>query len=189
VYGALAALAVGWGLLRGNPDLFHHPDSWMRLDLGLGLAVGLPTGIAIGVGFAWATRLAVRRTTFARRIHVEFRMLFGPLSERDVLAFSALSAVSEEVVFRGALQPAIGLLLSALAFGAIHVGPSLRVFWPWTVSALGMGLLFGLLFQGLGDLSAPIAAHFTVNFLNLSFINDFDPMPTIAAGMRRRATG
>src|SRR5688572_27513617 len=110
VYGTLAVLAVGWGFLRGDPDLFHHPEGWLHLGLPLALGLGIPSGVGIGVLFAWATRLAVRRLQFARRIHVEFRALFGRLSETDILAFSALSALSEELVFRGALQPAIGLL-------------------------------------------------------------------------------
>ena len=119
VYGTLAVLAIGWGFLRGDPDLFHHPDGWLHLDVGMALAIGIPVGVAIGALFAWATRLAVRRTAFARRIPVEFRALFGPLAERDILLFSALSAVSEEIVFRGALQPILGLVLAALAFGLV----------------------------------------------------------------------
>ncbi len=184
VYGGMAALAALWGLLRGNPDVFHDPagdGASSPTTVGLGLA----TGIAIGVVIAALTRLAVRRTGALRRLHLEFRGLFGPLSDRDVLVFAALSAGAEELFFRGALQPAIGLPLSVLVFGFLHVGPSIRVFWPWTLSALAMGLLFGVLFRAFGDLTAPIAAHFTVNFLNLGFIADYDPAPSIARGLRR----
>jgi membrane protease YdiL (CAAX protease family) len=38
------------------------------------------------------------------------------------------------------------------------------------VSALLMGLLFGWLVHLTGDLGAPIAAHFTINYMNLRYI-------------------
>src|SRR5262245_27352476 len=126
VYGTLAVAAVGWGFVRGDPDVFHHPAPWLHLGAPLAVGTGIPLGLALGFSFAWATRLAVRRLELARRLHVEFRALFGPLSEKDVLAFSALSAVGEELAFRGALQPAVGLLIASLLFGLVHMGPSLR---------------------------------------------------------------
>ena len=49
------------------------------------------------------------------------------------------------------------------------MGPGKR-FVPWTVSALALGVAFGALAQETGNLGAPIAAHFTINFLNLRYI-------------------
>jgi membrane protease YdiL (CAAX protease family) len=45
---------------------------------------------------------------------------------------------------------------------------------PWTASALLIGLLLGGLYVVVGDLGAPIAAHFVVNYLNLRYINAHD---------------
>ena len=54
-------------------------------------------------------------------------------------------------------------------FGAAHV-PVRRGLWPWPFMAFGMGLVFGWMFLEFGDLTGPILAHATINFLNLRYI-------------------
>jgi hypothetical protein len=115
------------------------------------------------------SRVAVRRFKWAQRLHRDFRNLLGPLSSREVLVLALASAIGEELLFRGALQPWIGLWPQAIIFAALHVGPGAR-FLPWTASALVLGVAFGYMFQATGDLGGPIAAHFTINYLNLQFI-------------------
>ena len=56
-----------------------------------------------------------------------------------------------------------------MIFALLHIGPGQR-FLPWTLSSLGVGLLLGSVYVGMGDLIGPIAIHFTVNFLNLQDI-------------------
>jgi len=79
------------------------------------------------------------------------------------------SSIGEELLFRGALMPWLGIWLQAAIFALLHVGPGRR-FLPWTVSAFVLGLLFGALAQWTGNLGGPIAAHFAINFLNLRYI-------------------
>lgn len=177
VYGALAATAVGWGIVRGDPDLYHHPAPWLDLGALAGAALGVALGLGVGAAVVVATRLAVRRTSWARHLHVEFRQIFGPLSTRDVMVFAVLSSVAEELFFRGALQPAIGLGGSSLVFGLLHVGPTRR-FAPWTAMAIAMGFVLGALYQATGDLLAPMVAHLTINAVNLQYITDYDPLPS-----------
>lgn len=177
VYGALAAAAFAWAFVRGDLDLYDHPAPWLHLG-GLASALtGLALGLAVGGGVVAATRTLVRRTEWARRLHLEFRQIFGPLSTRDVLVFAGLSSVAEELFFRGALQPSLGLVASSLVFGLLHVGPSRR-FLPWTGMAIAMGFVLGALYQATGNLVAPVVAHLTINALNLQYISDYDPEPT-----------
>jgi membrane protease YdiL (CAAX protease family) len=126
-------------------------------------------GVALGLAVVFLTRLAVHRFDWARQLHRSFRGLLGNLSARDVFILALASSIGEELLFRGALLPWIGLVPSAVVFALLHVGPGAR-FLPWTLSAFVAGLIFGLLFQELGDLGAPIAAHFTINYLNLGYI-------------------
>lgn len=79
------------------------------------------------------------------------------------------SSFGEEIFFRGALVPAVGLWASSVVFAFLHIGPKLR-FLPWTFSSLVAGLVFGQLFLWSGDLSGPVVAHFTVNALNLRYL-------------------
>jgi hypothetical protein len=99
--------------------------------------------------------------------------LLGPLPGAEIVALALASAVGEEIFFRGALLPVVGLWGSSAIFALLHVGPKPR-FLPWTFSSLVAGLVFGQLFLWTGDLSGPVVAHFTVNALNLRYLATTD---------------
>jgi uncharacterized protein len=126
-------------------------------------------GLAVGLLVVFLTRLAVHRFEWARRLHRSFRGLVATLNARDVLILALASSVGEELLFRGALLPWLGLWGSTLVFALLHIGPGLR-YLPWTASAFVIGLLFGVMFRELGDLGGPIVAHFVINYLNLNYI-------------------
>jgi membrane protease YdiL (CAAX protease family) len=126
-------------------------------------------GAAAGLGVVGLTRLATRRWQWARDLHGSFRDLLGPLTLREIVILAAASSIGEELLFRGALLPWLGPWLQAIVFALLHVGPGKR-FLPWTLSALVLGLAFGGLAMWTGNVGAPIAAHFMINFLNLRFI-------------------
>ena len=88
---------------------------------------------------------------------------------REIVILALASSIGEELLFRGALLPWMGLWVQAAVFAALHIGPGRR-FLPWTASALALGLAFGALAQWTGNLGGPIAAHFAINFLNLRYI-------------------
>ena len=85
---------------------------------------------------------------------------------RDLVLVSVASGVGEEVFFRGALQPALGVVLASLLFGALHVGPDRR-YLVWTLWAVGAGFLFGYRYIWTGCLLAPITAHVLHNAATL----------------------
>jgi hypothetical protein len=159
-YGATTAAAIIWGVLAGRPLLWTAGTSWARASLGALVGLGL------GLGVVGLSRLAVRRLVWARELNVWFGSLLGPLSTGDCLALAALSAVGEELLFRGAMQPTLGLILTTVLFGLAHVPPRVR-YLPWTIAAAVLGLAFGVLAQHGGSLAGPIVAHFVVNALNL----------------------
>jgi hypothetical protein len=108
----------------------------------------------------------VHRYEWARALHRDFRARLEPLSDSERLILAAASSIGEEVFFRGALLPAVGLVWSSAVFALLHVGPRARHL-PWTASSFAAGLVFGQLFLWSGDLTGAVVAHFTVNFLNL----------------------
>lgn len=185
VYGALALLAVVWGVLREEPNLYFHPRPLCPWPFPGGTALALAFGAATALVVARGTRVLVQRTGWARRLHVEFRELLGHLSPREIAFLAITSGVAEELFFRGAMQPETGLVVTSLVFGAVHIGPS-RHFWPWTAWAAVMGFVFGGLYVATGELLAPIVAHVVINYENLHFINSYDPSPphTDAEGPR-----
>lgn len=138
-------------------------------------------GVGIGLLTVFASNVLEKHAEWARRLSDEFATLLGPLKPVDVLILAVTSGVAEELFFRGFLQQVLterlfdgngilGLVVAAFAFGLMHIGPNWKVFWPWTVMAIVMGFVIGGAYLFTGNLLAPIIAHFTINYLNLSSI-------------------
>ena len=113
--------------------------------------------------------MALYRFEWARSLHRELRNLLFPLTEIEIVVLAVASSLGEEMFFRGAMMPAIGLFGSSAVFALLHIGPKARHL-PWTASSFAIGLLFGAMFQWTGDLTGPVVAHFLVNFLNLRHV-------------------
>ena len=166
LYGGLALVAVAIAAVRGDYNIYVLEGvTTSPLQLGASLLLG----IAIGLAFVFGSRLAVHRFSWARQLHRDFRGILGKLSGKEILILAVASAVGEELLFRGALLPWLGLWPQAVIFALLHIGPGVR-FLPWTLSSLAVAVLFGYLYLWTGDLGAPIAAHFVINYLNLRFI-------------------
>lgn len=74
-----------------------------------------------------------------------------------------LSAFGEELLFRGGLQPTLGLWPSALLFGLAHGGWRLAELWSYVLVATLAGALFGYLYLLSGSLVASMLAHGVYN--------------------------
>jgi membrane protease YdiL (CAAX protease family) len=159
-YLALAIAGVVWlGFQRGRigAELFVSPDQpWIDL------AAGVATGAAL-LGVWEALR---RGSHAARALEAELGKLVAPLSRSEALALAAISAIGEELFFRGALQGALGLLPAAALFALLHAGPA-KPFRVWGLFALLAGLGLGALVVWRGALGGAIVAHALVNGVNL----------------------
>lgn len=174
VYGLLAVAAVLWSGLRGDWSPWDADTAWLPLGHGARVAVSLGGGVLVAALTIAATRVLVRRANWARRLHTDFRALLGPLGGTEIAAYALLSGFAEELFFRGAMQPTLGVALTSLVFGAVHFGPTRR-FWVWTVWAGVMGLVFGALVALTGNLYGAVLAHLVINYENLHFIESYDP--------------
>ena len=187
IYGALAALAMFIGFVRENLDIYHHPKGFLTqaFSFPIGAVSAGVIGILFGLIVAYATRYTVYRFAWAKTLHQEFRGIFGPISSIDIFGYAAISAVAEELFFRGALQPTIGIVATSTIFGLLHFAPG-RKFIPWPIQAIVMGFALGGLFWLTGNLIAPVAAHFTINYQNLHFINRYNPEPELPKSLIRQ---
>lgn len=97
----------------------------------------------------------------------------------SVLAIACAPAVCEELMFRGLVLPAfaawrgprVGLVVSALLFGAIHIDYAAGGVSAYRVPfALVVGLGFGLLRLRTRTLLAPVLAHGTLNALTFAAV-------------------
>jgi membrane protease YdiL (CAAX protease family) len=174
IYGGLAVLGVAWAVWRGRPWVFQHPDPWLEVPRYWGIGASLAAGIVIAALTIVLTRVLVRRTRWARELHVAFRELLGPLGSGTIAILALASGIGEEIFFRGAIQPSAGIVITSLVFGAIHVGKDRR-FFAWTIWATAMGFILGAVHEATGSLVGPIVAHVAVNYENLQFIGSHDP--------------
>ena len=172
LYGSLALAAILISAARGDVDIYRIEGISTPLFMALSPLIGLALGLVV----VFMSRLAVHRFDWARRLHNDFRQILGKLSYKEILVLALASSIGEELLFRGALQPMIGIWPQAVVFALLHIGPGAR-FLPWTLSAFAVGLVFGWLFHATGDLGGPIVAHFAINFMNLHFIARFDAPP------------
>jgi membrane protease YdiL (CAAX protease family) len=154
---------VGLAALGRTIDLrlFVDVSSWW-LDLALGLGVGFAL-----LGF-WA--LVRWRLASARELERTLGRLVGPLGGEEIVALALISALGEEVAFRGALQSWLGLYPATALFALLHVGPG-ATFRPWTLFAFTGGLAFGTLVATRESLGAAIVAHCVVNLVQLRRIS------------------
>lgn len=174
IYGALSLLTVGIALACGRSPL--TVDAWLALPAWSRHPASLAGGLALAAGTVCATRVFVRRWRWAMALHADLRPAVKDLRGPTLVVLGIASGVSEELLFRGLLAPAVGLVVSSVAFGLLH---RLRGAsgWIWTAWAAVMGLLFGALFFATGSLLGPVVAHAAINVANLRFLRDTDVEP------------
>jgi membrane protease YdiL (CAAX protease family) len=159
---AAPAGMVGSGLLirqlarRDAAGLLHGPS---LASLTWGAVTGLISMGLIALLYKSDKRLerAIRQS--GMKVGLEALEMAGyPV----MLTVVSAAAFGEEVLFRGGLQPVIGLIPAALLFGFSHGGWQ-REMWAYVLAAVLAGCLFGFLYQATGDLWAPIFAHMVHN--------------------------
>ncbi|MCP5057825.1 MAG: CPBP family intramembrane metalloprotease [bacterium] len=165
-YGVIAAVAWVWRwAVDGVGPWAPGPEPAAMGPFTSGL-VGLVAGLVLVVLSRMWTSATASGTALAEALGELVRGLSLPA----VALLALASGLAEEMLFRGALQAQVGWLLASLLFGAAHYlpGPGLRI---WAVFALLAGGIFGGLFVWTGTLVAPVAAHITVNGLNLRWLS------------------
>lgn len=163
-YAAMFGVAALLAWIFDLPSLWRRPPTW---PAPWAQPLGLAAGVALGLVAHGASRLAARRFAWARSFYERLADLLGPLTTTQIVVAAAASGFGEELLFRGALLPLLGLVPQALIFGVVHWTPG-RAFRFWPLYAAVMGLGLGGLYLGSGTILAPVLAHFTVNYFGLS---------------------
>ncbi len=162
LYAGMGLLAIFIAAWRGDPNVFavgpHGDAVW-----------GPPLGLALALGVVLFCRFAASQWQWAQLLNRSFRDVLGPLTNRDIWLLAVTSSIGEEMLFRGALTPWLGIWLQAAVFALLHIGPDRR-FIPWTIFAALLGVVLGYLAMATGNLAGAIIAHFVINALNLRFI-------------------
>jgi membrane protease YdiL (CAAX protease family) len=163
-YGAMGIAALVWRMWTPGDSILHPSPAaaaraWsVPAALGAGLAAGL---VALAISEA-----LTRWTALGQALSDLLAESLGPLDRANAWLLALASGLAEEMFFRGALQPKVGILGASILFGAAHFLPR-RELALWSVYAIGIGLGLGALYEWTGQLVAPVAAHVLVNGINL----------------------
>jgi len=132
-------------------------------------ARSLLNGLILGLAIVGISHLSVKLFRNMRQATALMAQMLGPLSVAQAVWLAVLSGFGEELLFRGALWPHLGLVGGAVLFGVIHTVP-VRTLAFYPVFAFLAGLVLGLLRENSGSLWPPVLCHFTVNALNLAWL-------------------
>ncbi len=139
--------------------------SWQEARMRLGLVMPTLTGLGaalllvpvfFGTSCAADKAAQVLTPSTSQAIDAIVRQLFRAFaSPGGALLLGVVAGISEEILFRGALVPRLGLVISALLFASLHseYGLSLQ-----TADVFLLGLVLGILRQRAGT-TATIIAH------------------------------
>lgn len=156
----LALVVIGWR--TGDEGIASRlVGERPLLELALGVAAGLTSAYLLrGLGRFW---------TAGRELEDGLVRILGPLRPASCAVLALSSGIAEELAFRAALQPEVGLVVASLLFGLVHA-PLKRELMAWPLLAAAMGFLLGWLYDWTGGVLAPVAAHVAVNWVNLLYL-------------------
>ncbi len=155
----LLAIAKIWQKL-GAIQLLSIQFSSQALLWSLGLALG----ITIASSLIYRLWPAYRRSA-----DFYLELVIKPLMWTDLIWLGLLPGLSEELLFRGIMLPALGLnifavLVSSLLFGVLHLSGAGQ--WPYVVWATIVGFALGYCALVTGNLLVPVIAHIITNLVS-----------------------
>ena len=172
-YRFLTIIVAGEGTMLGAAVA---GAAWARVPLATGsVPAGILWGLVAAGTLGWVN-LALLRWQSNRWPGNALRYICGtivrPLFAQarvwQILLVSALAGAAEELLFRGLLQPLVGLAAASVIFGAVHVGG--RAFIGYGAWAACIGAFFGWLMIATGGLVAPVVAHAVYDALALAYV-------------------
>ncbi len=181
---------------RSAPNIDLNPESLIKkstLVYGVMAAVGLAAMAffhdSIKTAFLWPSapmemgRLVVSGLTAAgvllvlsyffedwfesfRELKAIVMQVLGKVSVPMAIYLSLVTSIGEELLFRGAIQPFAGLLLTSILFGMLHMGHK-GIISAWSIWALIAGCLLGWMYEETASIWPPLIAHFGVNMVSI----------------------
>nr|WP_228014477.1 CPBP family intramembrane glutamic endopeptidase [Fortiea sp. LEGE XX443] len=145
--------------------VFLFKWEWNEIDVLWGLGVGaMITGLS---GLAYRLWPLYRQSA-----DYYLELVLRPLALPDLIWLGLLPGLSEELLFRGVMLPALGLdhvavIVSSLCFGVLHLSGSQQ--WPYVIWATIIGVILGYSALLSGNLLVPIVAHIMTNWVSSYF--------------------
>ncbi|MBW4687519.1 MAG: CPBP family intramembrane metalloprotease [Komarekiella atlantica HA4396-MV6] len=166
VLGAMGATAIillivaKLSLYFGNFSLFSW--KWDEKELLLGVGLGIIITALSGLAYRFSP-------PYRKSADYYLELVLKPLALPDLIWLGLLPGLSEELLFRGVILPALGsditaVIVSSLCFGVLHLSGSQQ--WPYVIWASIVGILLGYSALITGNLLVPIVAHIVTNWIS-----------------------
>jgi membrane protease YdiL (CAAX protease family) len=157
--------AIGWAIM----EYFSPVSLSTTLQQGDPLVMQVVWGLILGLSLGTAAWLLVNHP-FLKRPKEFFVDIIGPweLTWLEIVLVSCCAGIGEEILFRGGIQPFLGIIWTSLLFVILH-GYITPFNGPLTIYGIFMVLaiaLLGLATVHLG-LVVAIVAHTTIDILLL----------------------
>jgi uncharacterized protein len=152
--------------------LFPQVSSWRSTQTLAFQAAFVAASAVLGVAGVF---VAVRVPFFARRVQVPVALAAIDLSGSKPVVVGLAAGIGEELLFRAALLPLLGLWGSSAAFALAHLRTaSFASGWPqrivYVAGTFVAGITLGLVFVHVG-LLAVIGVHALIDIVSLSTIH------------------
>ncbi|BAU66510.1 Abortive infection protein [Stanieria sp. NIES-3757] len=163
VMGVTAVILLGvakiWQRL-GSVKLLPVIFDLNALLWGIGMAAGITFASSI-IYWLWPA--------YRQSADLYLELVIKPLVLPDLIWLGLLPGLSEELLFRGVMLPALGLnlaavIISSLLFGVLHLSGAGQ--WPYVVWATIVGFALGYSALLTGNLLIPIIAHIITNLVS-----------------------
>ena len=155
LYLMFCVLGVGFPQRRSWSQASARLGLWLPGRRALLLAAGIGISLMALMSILWLLFVLVTWPQFAEGDSVPFTP--GVIA---ALLSAAMTAIGEETMFRGVLQPLFGGVLTSICFALLHFRPGAEVV---LIPIFGVSLAFAWLRFRHGTLAA-ICAHFCYNF-------------------------
>lgn len=172
----LAFVGVGWlvrlSFRQANARLGLVVPTLRQSLIGLGL--GILTVPVVLISTALAAEIGLGIDPDAERLTEQ---MMGPLFEVPlvgILTIGLAAALGEELLFRGALQPRLGIILTSIIFALVHSNYGISIS---TLIVFGVGLMLGwvriryntstaMIYHAAYNMSLGILATLSISFLD-----------------------
>lgn len=140
-----------------NSTAFMIPVIIGKMNVWFQLFLGIAGGFLLN-GITWL----MGKWKYLDQVNFDFTLRLGifNFSKQEILFLSFCAGVGEEIVFRGMIQPWLGILTTSFLFIALH-GYMSYSSWPKVIFGLilfAVGTVLGILGEFVGLLAA-IVAH------------------------------
>jgi len=156
---------------------FYFDDSlsWPRRPYPAEILFGVLLAFLLSILNGILVRVSYARgfkdiTIFIDEIVIPLASRLGPIS---ALLISIAAGVGEELFFRGLLQPHIGIFATSILFSLAHFLTDVRKYWVLALIYVGIGVVFGLVYEIFASLWAPIIFHVVYDYIALLYFRYF----------------